>query len=161
MDKVCSSGGGIVIADGYIVYGRKKKKATKPDPFEGVYERAPPSLKNHLPEDFVIVAVAEEFWNREEVLWQLKYKLDRALKRMTNSANKKRVGVQGRRVRLRPHRQKSLNLAAMYFGPFQIIRRVGVVAYELRLLDNAKIQSKVKGDHRDLVELSAELIWEE
>ncbi|KAL8171274.1 hypothetical protein V2J09_023078 [Rumex salicifolius] len=117
---------------------------------------APLSLKHHLHEDFLIAAVAEEFWYRDEVLQQLKYKLDRAQKKMSNSSNKYKESWNSRKE-------------SWYFGPFMIIRRVGVVAYELRLLDNVKIPSifhtsllkKVKGDHRALVELPAELICEE
>ncbi|KAL8171272.1 LOW QUALITY PROTEIN: hypothetical protein V2J09_023076 [Rumex salicifolius] len=126
------------------LYNINFQGSTGKTPFQGVYGRAPPSPKNHLPGDFVVAAVAEELWNRDKVLRQLKYKLDRSKKRMTNSANK-------------------------YFGSYQIIRRVRVVAYDLRLLDYAKIHlvfhvslfEKVKGDHRVVVELPTELIWKE
>ncbi|KAL8171273.1 LOW QUALITY PROTEIN: hypothetical protein V2J09_023077 [Rumex salicifolius] len=160
VDKVCSNGGG---AAGKTL-------------FERVYGRAPPSLKQHLPGDFIVATVAEEFWNRDVVLRQLKYNLDRDQKRITNSSNIKRRDLEFKEgelvfIKLRPHRQKSLlgrldqKLAARYFGPFQIIRRVGVVAYKLRLLDNTKIYPPhvliEEGDHRALVELPTELIWKE
>ncbi|KAL8167357.1 LOW QUALITY PROTEIN: hypothetical protein V2J09_008856 [Rumex salicifolius] len=47
-------------------------------PFEGVYGRPPLLLKSYLPGEFIVSAVAEEFWNRDEVLRQLKFNLERA-----------------------------------------------------------------------------------
>lgn len=56
--------------------------------FECVYERTPPTLVQFLSGEFVVAVVADEFWNRDEVIRQLKYNLDRARKRMATQANK-------------------------------------------------------------------------
>ncbi|KAL8170580.1 hypothetical protein V2J09_022384 [Rumex salicifolius] len=45
-------------------------------PFEGVYGRKPPGIQQHLPGESVVASVVEEFWNRDEILLQLKFNLD-------------------------------------------------------------------------------------
>lgn len=45
-------------------------------PFECVYGRKPPGIQQHLPGEFIVAAVAEQFWNRDEILRQLKFNLD-------------------------------------------------------------------------------------
>ncbi|MCH89537.1 hypothetical protein A2U01_0010436 [Trifolium medium] len=48
-------------------------------------------------------------------------------------------------LKLRPHRQQSVvkrinqKLSARFYGPFQIIDRIGAVAYKLQLLDQSRI----------------------
>ena len=48
-------------------------------------------------------------------------------------------------LRLQPYRHffvalhRNLKLSPQFFGPFQIIQKVGVVAYKLKLLENCKI----------------------
>lgn len=48
-------------------------------------------------------------------------------------------------LKLQPHRQMSLalrrrqKLAPKYYGPFEILERIGPVAYKLKLLENSKL----------------------
>lgn len=123
-----------------------------------------------------MAAVAGDFWIRYEMIRQLKYNLDTAQKRMVTTANKKRRGLEFKEgdlvfLKLRPHRQSTLlswlnqKLAAKYFGPFQILRRVRAVAYGLKLPAKAKIHpvfhvsllKKVVEDHKAITELPNEL----
>ncbi|KAL8128574.1 hypothetical protein V2J09_017729 [Rumex salicifolius] len=98
-----------------------------------------PFNQQYLPGEFVVAAVAEEFWNRDEVLRQLKWNLDQDQKRMVSYANRMR-------------REK-----------------VGVVAYELKLPTNAKVlllfhvsfPKKLVGGHKAVVELPTDLILDE
>ncbi|KAL8138462.1 hypothetical protein V2J09_004463 [Rumex salicifolius] len=90
--------------------------------FEGVYGRPPPTLQQYLPGEFVVA-----------------------------SANKKRRELEFKEgdlvfLKLRPHGQSSLltkinqKLVAKYFGPIQVLMRIGVVAYEFKLPGESKIR---------------------
>ncbi|MCI32251.1 hypothetical protein A2U01_0053464, partial [Trifolium medium] len=97
-----------------------------------------------------VAAVALELRERDEALTQLKMHLLKAQQQMKNQADKKRRSVQfaiGEWVflKLRPHRQQSVvkriyqKLAARYYGPFQVMERMGAVAYKLALPPHSKI----------------------
>ncbi|KAL8153338.1 hypothetical protein V2J09_011098 [Rumex salicifolius] len=130
--------------------------------------------------EFLVAAVAEEFWNRDEILRQLKWNLDRAQKRMVAYANKKRRDLEFKEgelvfLKLRPHRQKTLlhrlnqKLAPRYFGPFLILKKIGAVAYELQLPASSKLHpvfhvsllKRVIGTHQAVTDLPADLTLEE
>ncbi|KAL8128625.1 hypothetical protein V2J09_017780 [Rumex salicifolius] len=53
-------------------YNTNFEGAAGKTPFEGVYGQLAPLLKSYLPGEFIVSAVAEEFWNRDKVLRQLK-----------------------------------------------------------------------------------------
>ncbi|XP_019416391.1 PREDICTED: uncharacterized protein LOC109327680 [Lupinus angustifolius] len=88
--------------------------------------------------------------DRDEALRQLKLHLVRAQGRMKNQADSKRqersfeVG-EWVFLKLGPHRQGSMvtrinpKLAARYYGPFQVVERVGAVAYKLKLPEASQI----------------------
>lgn len=87
---------------------------------------------------------------RDECLRRLKYHSNRAQARMKNLADshrKDRELVVGDWVflKLRPHVQQSVKirinpkLAPHYYGPFQVIGRVGVVSYNLQLPPSSRI----------------------
>ena len=91
-----------------------------------------------------VEAVAQELRDRDEALRQLKFNLQKAQEQMKMQADKRRKEVQfdvGDWVflKLRPHRQQSVvqrihqKLAPRFFGPYQIIQKVGPVAYKLKL----------------------------
>ncbi|PNX78597.1 Ty3/gypsy retrotransposon protein [Trifolium pratense] len=119
-------------------------------PFEVVYGRPPPTIVRFLSNETKVAAVALELQDRDEALNQLKLHLLRAQQQMKKHADKKRRSVQfdiGEWVflKLRPHRQQSIvkriyqKLAARYYGPFQVIERMGAVAYKLALPPQSKI----------------------
>lgn len=113
-------------------------------PFEVVYGRKPPVLVHFLEGETRVEAVAQELRDRDEALRQLKFNLQKAQEQMKMQADKRRKEVQfdvGDWVflKLRPHRQQSVvqrihqKLAPRFFGPYQIIQKVGPVAYKLKL----------------------------
>lgn len=113
-------------------------------PFEVVYGRKPPVLVHFLEGETRVEAVAQELRDRDEALRQLKFNLQKAQEQMKMQADKRRKEVQfdvGDWVFLKlwPHRQQSVvqrihqKLAPRFFGPYQIIQKVGPVAYKLKL----------------------------
>ncbi|GAU48801.1 hypothetical protein TSUD_81500 [Trifolium subterraneum] len=119
-------------------------------PFEVVYGRSPPTLLRFLANETKVAAVAFELAERDEALSQLKAQLLKAQQQMKLYADKKRRDVQfavGEWVflKLRPHRQRSVvkrinqKLSARFYGPFQIMARIGAVAYKLQLPEQSKI----------------------
>ncbi|CAJ2667675.1 unnamed protein product [Trifolium pratense] len=145
-------------------------------PFEVVYGRSPPTLLRFLSNETKVAAVALELTERDEALNQLKTHLLKAQQQMKIYADKKRRDLHfsvGEWVflKLRPHRQHSVikrinqKLAARFYGPFQIVERVGAVAYKLELPASSKIHpifhvsllKKAVGDYPVQGELPKEL----
>ena len=94
--------------------------------------------------------MALELTERDEALNQLKLHLLKAQQQMKAYADRKRRDLHfeiGEWVflKLRPHRQQSVvkrinqKLAARFYGPFQVIAKVGEVAYKLKLPDQSRI----------------------
>ncbi|KAJ9550331.1 hypothetical protein OSB04_014376 [Centaurea solstitialis] len=118
-------------------------------PFEIVYGRKPPTVCQFIPGEVRVETVKLELKDRDEALKQLRVHLLRAQSRMKNQADKKRREVEFHigdlvYVKLRPYRQLSLasrinqKLSARYFGPFEILDRIGSVAYRLKLPATSK-----------------------
>jgi hypothetical protein len=119
-------------------------------PFKALYGRDPPTLTRYEPQASDPPALQEELLDRDRVLQQLKNNLQRAQQYMKKQADKNRNEVTLQvgelvLVKLQPYRQQSValrknnKLGMRYFGPFEIIARVGEVAYKLKLPDYAKI----------------------
>jgi hypothetical protein len=145
-------------------------------PFEVVYGRKPPVLVHFLEGETRVEAVAQELRDRDEALRQLKHNLHRAQEQMKLYADKKRRDVHfdiGDWVflKLRPHRQQSVvkrihqKLAPRFFGPYQIVQKIGEVAYKLQLPESSKIHpifhvsqlKKAIGDYHPTEELPISL----
>ncbi|XP_073121875.1 uncharacterized protein [Henckelia pumila] len=62
-------------------------------PFEAVYGRKPPTILQYLPQETLVSAVANDLSDRDELLRQLKYNLQRAQQIMVKNANKHRRDV--------------------------------------------------------------------
>ncbi|KZV15183.1 peroxidase 64 [Dorcoceras hygrometricum] len=119
-------------------------------PFEIVYGRKAPKLIQYWPQETSVAAVAQDLSDRDEVLRQVKYNLQRAQQKMVKQANTQRRDVNyavGDKVylKLRPHRQQSVcrriyqKLAPRFYGPFEIVQKIGAVAYRLKLPAGTRI----------------------
>ena len=119
-------------------------------PFQALYGRPPPTLVNYMAGSAVVAEVEKELVARDELLRQLRGHLQRASNRMKQQADKKRRDCDYEVgdwvfLRLQPYCQSSLfrrahqKLASRFFGPYQIVVRIGTVAYKLALPDTARI----------------------
>ncbi|GJY89118.1 hypothetical protein Tco_0503746 [Tanacetum coccineum] len=119
-------------------------------PFEAIYGRSPPSLKDYLTGTSPVATLDDLLSTRTHLLDQLKSKLLKAQLRIKNLVDKHRTDVEFKEgdwvfVKLQSYRQstlahrKSNKLACRFYGPFQILARVGSVAYRLDFPDTAKV----------------------
>ncbi|GKD30591.1 putative mitochondrial protein [Tanacetum coccineum] len=141
-------------------------------PFEVVYGQKPPIYLPYLAGESTVEAVVRSMLAREQVLNMIKFHLKRAQDIMVSLANKNitdrsfEVGTWVFLL-LQPHRQVTVRqgqyhkLSSKYFGPFQIIEKVGKVAYKLQLPSHSLIHpifhvsqlKECKGDINNVREL--------
>lgn len=97
-----------------------------------------------------VAALEDQMVERDAMLDELKFALLKAQNSMKKQEDEHRRDVQfdvGEWVylKLRPYRQSSLakrpfeKLAARFYGPYEILQKVGKVAYKLALPDEARI----------------------
>ncbi|KAJ0976176.1 hypothetical protein J5N97_018141 [Dioscorea zingiberensis] len=119
-------------------------------PFQALYGIPPPTHLPYFPKDAAGISVDSALQDREAVIQVLKQQLTLARERMQFQANKhrtERTFEVGDKVylRLQPYMQNSVmnrevpKLAARYYGPYPILRRLGNVAYKLELPPSAAI----------------------
>lgn len=119
-------------------------------PFEAMYGHPPPTLLSYVPGTISNATADQVLRSRDQIIQLLKSNLNEAQNRMKQFADKKRIERTFEvddwvYQKLQPYRQKgiamkhNLKLAPRYYGPFQIERRVGSVAYRLKLPDSSRI----------------------
>ena len=126
--------------------------STGSTPYEITYGRKPFSFPDYIARSSKIDAVDDLLLSRDEVFTTIRRKLLKAQASMKKTADAKRREVNYEPdswvlLKLRPYRQSSVKsaqavtgkLSKRFYGPFQIIERVGKVAYRLKLLDGARI----------------------
>ncbi|GJV09713.1 reverse transcriptase [Tanacetum coccineum] len=121
-------------------------------PFEAVYGQPPCSPILYSPWQSKVDSVDRSLAAREAIRQMLQFHLERAQSRMKAIADLHRtdrnfeVG-QWVWLKLQPHRQitvrkdKYYKLMPKYYGPFQVLAKVGQMAYKLQLPFNAQIHS--------------------
>lgn len=122
----------------------------KDSPYEIVYGKPPPTLLTYVPSTTQVEAIDMELRSREQVLKELRERLLAAqerMKRFYDAKHADRSFEVGDYVylKLQPYRQaslsmrKNLKLSARFYGPYEVIEKVGQVAYKLMLPKNSKI----------------------
>ncbi|GJT91570.1 retrotransposon-related protein [Tanacetum coccineum] len=143
-------------------------------PFEVVYGQTPPIHVPYIGGLSKVEAVDRSLLARENVIKMLKFHLQRSQNRMKQQADKSRTERQfevGDMVflKLQPHRQvtirqgKQHKFSQKFYGPFEIIAKVGQVAYKLKLPAQAQIHdvfhiSQLKKDRGPLVPMDSVML---
>ncbi|PKA64490.1 putative mitochondrial protein [Apostasia shenzhenica] len=133
-----------------LSYNTSYHSAIGCSPFQVLYGRLPPPIHSYEDNSTSVEAVDVMLSQRDAMLRQLKENLHRTRHRMKQQADKKRRDLQfkvGDRVlvKLQPYRQSSLKrqtyskLRRRYYGPYEILERVGSVAYRLALPNPSRI----------------------
>lgn len=119
-------------------------------PYEVVYGQPPPLHLPYCPQSTVVDVVDRSFVAREEIISKLQGYLARAQERMKRLADRHRSDREFKEgdevfLKLQPYRNTSLTsrasekLSLCFFGPYQILHRVGKVAYTFNLPATSRI----------------------
>ncbi|GKC65754.1 retrotransposable element Tf2 [Tanacetum coccineum] len=147
-------------------YNLNYHSAIDTTPFEALYGQPPLVYVPYVGGLSKVDSVDRSLIAREQAIEVMKFHLSRAQNRMKQQVDKnrsKRDFEVGSWVllKLQPHRQVSIRqgkqnkFSSKYFGPFQVLAKVGSVAYKLKLPVESHIHDvfhvsqlkKVHGDH--------------
>ena len=128
--------------------------STKLTPFEALFGYPPPRLLDYIPGTTKVESVEGHLKTRQRLLTLLKQNLRAAQERMKINADRHRTEryfAEGDWVylRLQPYKQRSLRQSKMgklsprYYGPFQILKKIGQVSYKLDLPSDSKLHSTI------------------
>jgi hypothetical protein len=131
-------------------YNTNHHSSTGLTPFEAVYGYPPPPFLSYVPGTSANLAVDDLLKDCSTTISLLKENLHKARNRMEVQDDKNRTErefLEGDWVylRLQPYSHKSLasrknlKLSPRFFGPFQILQRIGTVAYKLDLPEAARL----------------------
>ena len=122
---------------------------TKISPFEALYGYQPPKLVEFVFVTTKVATVEDLLEHRQQVMGLLQDNLVTAQARMKLQADKHRQERQFEVgdwvfLRLQPFKQKSMHkklgkLGLKFYGPFQVLEKIGAVVYKLELPEDANI----------------------
>nr|GEU49498.1 ribonuclease III domain-containing protein [Tanacetum cinerariifolium] len=133
-------------------------------PYEVVYGQVPPLHIPYTAKDSLVEDVDRTLQAREKVVQLLKFNLKKAQDRMKSQADKRSDRSfevnDWVYLKLQPYRQLTVRqhkFSSKFFGPFQVLAKVGKVAYKLKLPDNAKVHhvSQLKPCYSDSVSMGS------
>ncbi|GJR90373.1 ty3-gypsy retrotransposon protein [Tanacetum coccineum] len=131
-------------------YNTSYHSSIKMFPYQALYGKVPLSIIPYPPGSSKVAAVEDVLVEQDELLHRLRDNLLAAKNRMEEKANLKRREVEfnvGDKVlvKLQPYRQLTLarrlshKFLKRYYGPYEILERIGKVAYRLALPVTSKI----------------------
>ena len=133
-------------------YNTTYHTATELTPYEVIYNQPPPMHLPYIPGETKVEAVDRSLQRREAVIQVLKFHLLKAQHRMkmqVDAHRPKREFNIGDWVwlKLQPYKQQSVQhrpnhkLSTKFYGPFQVLAKVGKVVYTLQLSPQAQIHA--------------------
>lgn len=129
-------------------YNTSFQRSIKTSPFHVVYGRTPPSLVSYEPGSARVEAVERSHVERDEFLKEIHDRLLQAIKEHDTYHRDLEFAV-GDWVWLRLHNRQAASLAVKahaklapkYYGLYQVLERIGAVAYRLHLPTGACIHA--------------------
>jgi hypothetical protein len=135
-------------------YNTSYQSVLQTTPFKVVFGRDPPTLASYQPGVARVVALDKQLQHRDEFLAEIRERLLQAQDFIKQSYDKNHRDVHfevGDWVWLRLHQRSAVaikdktaaNLAPRYYGPYEVLERIGSLAYRLRLPAKVRIHDVI------------------